>query len=718
MRRPSTRRLSAGIWYWIWLLRFAVTYRGGGGDRSGGRVRGAAWHLRYAGRTLVRRPGLSLAVLLTLGVGLGATALAYALVDGVLLRPLPYPGSEELVDISRVDPDWFGGPPSAAEAADVFATPFITVLDWQRMARSFTAMGAFAGRSATFTGSGEPVHVQGVVAMSGVFAALGSQPLIGRTLLEEDDVPGASPVVLLGYGFWVRHFGADRAVVGADVQLDGIARTVIGVMPEAFVFPDDAVGFWVNFDDAARSSPRRNAGYLHAVARLAPGTTLEQGRAEMADITVRLGEVEPEEQEFRAYVFPFREMQVAGIRPGILLLLCAAVVVLLVGAANVSGLFLSRVAERQREFALHTALGAGRGRLVGLVLAESLPLAVLGGAAGLGAASASLRPFLAALPMAIPRADRIHVDFGVLAVTLALSVATGIFIAVLPALRSGRVPVNATLRDGGHGSTFGREKARAQGFLVAAEVALAVLLLSTSGLFLQSHLLSMRRERGFRSDDVLTMPVSVPAAYRESWGRVRSFFADLMERLDAVPGVVDVGMANQMPLAGGYSSPPASVETASGVVEGAVHTSVVTPEYFAVMDIPITAGRGLVAADREGSAPVVVVSEAMARRFWPDGDALGRRVRLETGDDAPWREIVGIARSVRYGYAGSEMVEYYRPWDQDPTGYGVLVIRTQPGADVAAAVMRTTHELEATLPVTVTPLAELARREYDYRWAK
>lgn len=713
-------RWAAELWYWGYVLRFAVTYRSGGREPRGRGLRGLGWDFRRSVRVLVRQPWMSLAVVGTLAVGLGATTLAYAVMDGVLLRPLPYPAGEELVDISRVDPEWFGGPPSAANAGNVFATPPATFFDWQRMARSsFTAMGAYAVDGRSLTGAGEPLRVLGAVTTSGVFAALGVPPLIGRHLLSEDDAIGAPPVLVLSHGFWLRRFGGDPGIVGRQVYLDGIAHTIIGVMPQGFFFPVESADFWVGFDDDARTSTRRNAGYLHAVARLAPGASVRQARAEMTEITARLAQVEPEERDFEAHVFSFHELLTAGVRPGIVLLLCAAAVVLLVGSTNVTNMLLSRVTERRREFAVHAALGAGRGRLAGLVLWESLTLAVIGGLAGFVLTLVGLRPFLSVLPMVIPRAGGIAVDHRVLMVTLAVSVVTGLLLAALPAVRSGSLRVNAVLRDGGHGATGGRSSARARGLLVVSEVALAVLLLSVSGLFVQSFLLSIRQDRGFDAEDLLTMQLSLPSTRATSIEDVRSFFSDLLERVRAIPGVTEAGLGTQMPLVGGYSSPPASVETVHGIEEAIIHTSVVTPSYFAVMGIPVISGRGLLPTDRAGTVPVVVVSEAMARRFWPGESAIGKRVRLDDTPDAAWREVVGVVGSVRYSFAADQAVEYYRPWAQNPIPYAVVVMKALPGARGAAtAIVRAVHDIEPTLPVTVTPMTERAQRDQAFRWAR
>jgi putative ABC transport system permease protein len=726
--RGRTSRLGATIWYWAYVFKFAVSYRTGGkvrhpdpeeGRRRASAVTGLVWDAKSSTRSLLRRPWLSIAVITTLAVGIGTTTLAFALVDGVLLRPLPFPASEELVDVSRVDPAWYGPNPTAAQAGNVFATPAATFFDWERSAATFSSLGAYAWRSGTFSGDAAPERIIGAVATGGVFEALAVPAALGRYLTASDEAPGATPVVVLSHGLWVRRFGSDATIVGRVVRMDGVATTVVGVMPKGFAFPDETTHFWLAFDDERRSDSTRNAGYLHAIGRLAPGSSLAQARAEMTAIQTRLGERHASEAKFISVAFSRHELMVAATRPGLLILLGAAAVVLLVGCANVANLLLARVAERRRELALHAALGASRSRLAGLLLSESTVLAVLGGVGGITLAWVALRPFVAAFPMTLPRSAEIQMDLRVLVVSLLVSVAAGLLLGLLPVARSSRMDLNVVLREGGHGSTGGRRTSRTHALLVVSEVALSVLLLSTSGIFVQSYLNSARQERGFRGENVLALRVSVPDTRAGSEEELRSFYSELQGYMDAIPGVTASALAQQMPYSGCCSSPPASMDTEDGVQEASVHTSSVTPEYFQAMGVPILAGRALLPSDREGSPPVVVVSEAMARRYWPDADPIGKRVRLESTDEPQWHEVVGIAGNVRYQFAGPEFVEYYRAFAQHPYGSQAVILKTRSGAvGVAAAAERAVHALEPTIPVTARSLTELAAADREYRTAR
>ncbi|MGD8322174.1 MAG: ABC transporter permease [Gemmatimonadota bacterium] len=708
-------RAFATLWYWSYVARFALTYRGGGG-RSGLGLRAG---LRHAVRGLSRRPGFALVVVLTLAVGIGATTLAFAMVDSVLLRPLPYESPDELLNLSRVDPDWFPAPPTAADAGGWFATPAATFFDWEKRSRAFSHLGAYAGWSGSLEEGDEPLRVSGAVVTSGLFATLGVPAERGRYLVPEDDALGAAPVVVLGHGLWMRRFGGDPGMVGRTVRMDGTEYTVVGVMPEDFAFPAASTDVWVNFGDARVLDQTRSAGYLNAVGRLAPGVGLEEARGEMRRVSTEIAAIHPEERDFEVLVFPLREITVAGARQGLLLLLGAALLVLILGCANVTSLLLTRSAERRREFAVHAALGAGSGRLAGLVLGESLLLAGLGGLLGGLLARVSLTPFLAALPMAVPRAEEIAIDGRVALVMVAITGGLAVLVALLPAVQTGRSELNATLRDGGLGAAGGRGGLRGHGAIVAAEVALAVLLLSVCGTFFQSYRVSTARDPGYGMDGVFATYVSVPRLRNAAGDEQRAFFEDLTRRLASVPGTQGVALASQMPLMGMYSMPPAGVETSEGVEETILHSSVVSTDYFRVMEIPLLAGRSFDASDVASSTPVAVVSETLARRYWPGENPVGKRVRIGTEASGVWHEVVGMVGNVRYGFARSEATEYYRAAAQYPRSEFSVVLKAGGGdVAVATAARAVLREILPTVPVSVASLRERARYDRNYRWAR
>jgi len=726
--RGRMARLGPTLWYWTYVIRFTVAFWAGGSARassSGGtndpRVgfNGLVLDLRRSARVLFRRPWLSGAVVTTLALGIGTTTLAYALVDGVLLRPLPFPASEELVDVSRVDPEWYGPNPTAAQAGNVFATPAATFFDWERAATSFSSLGAYAGTVRTFMGDDRPERIVGAVATAGLFETLAVPAAHGRHLVASDDAMGAPPVVVLSHGLWSRRYGFDTRILGRSIRVDGVPTEVVGVMPPGFVFPRESTEFWRSFDDDSRSEPMRMGGYLHALGRLAPGVSLERAQGEIAAVQARLGEDYAAEADFIAVAFSRHELVVARVRPGLLLLLGAAAIVLLVGCANVANLLLTRATERRRELALHAALGASRGRLARLLIGESVLLSLLGGSVGIVLATAALRPFVAAFPMALPRTTSIQIDMRVLVASLLVSVGTGLLLGLLPVLRARRMDLEQILRDGGNKSTGGRHQSRSHALLVVCEVALSVLLLSTAGVFVQSYLNEAGQERGFTQEDIYTFRVSIPTEGRGSAEEVRTFFTRLARESGSIPGVLSVAMAHQMPYSGCCSSPPASVATNEGIEEGIIHTASVTPSYFETMGIPILAGRSLLSTDRAEGPPVVVVSEAMARRYWPAEDPIGKQVRLDTDEDPVWQEVVGVAGNVRYGFGSAESVEFYRAFEQSPYSSQAVILRTAPGvAGVAAAAERAVHDLEPDLPVTFNALVDLVASDRGYRSAR
>ena len=552
-----------------------------------------------------------------------------------------------------------------------------------------------------------------------MFEALGVSAAVGRHLLPEDDREGAAPAVVLSHGLWTRLLGGDPGVVGETLELDEERVTIVGVMPPSFAFPRRSADYWRSVTPGLLRDEARNAGSMHAVGRLAPGVSVEGAREEMEALTRSIAEVHPEEAEFEAYVFPLRDVTVAGSERGLVLLFAAAAVMLLVGCANVTGLFLARMVERRRELAVHAALGAGRGRLAGLVLGECLLMSIAGGGLGVLLAWVGLGPFVAILPMAVPRADELEVGFRALAAGFGLAVLAGVAMSVLPSRRALRTNLNDTLRDGGRRGGEGPGVARSHGALVSLEVALAVVLMSTSGLFLESFRQSAARDPGYVAVGVSTARLSVAALSDAPTEEQASFFRELEERLRGLPGVELAASATQMPYGGGFSQPPVSIDTDAEVVETVQHTTAVSAEYFQALGIPVLAGRTFGPQDVLGTLPVTVVSEAMAERYWPGLDPIGRRIRLDDGPDPQWMEVIGVVGNVRYFYAGGEIPQYYIPFAQRPAPYASLVVKARSGMGGGAAPIREAiREVAPDLPVSVRALADQAHEDTAYRWAK
>ncbi len=624
---------------------------------------------------LRRKPGFTVAAILTLGLGIGANTTIFSLVDGILLRPLPYPDADRLVGVYRIDPEVTGPDPAPAWLVDLWAVPYAVFEDWRDMSPVFSAAGAHFEPSFTLTGGDQPERLSGAVVTSGVFQALGVAPLLGRPLIPADDEVGAASSAVLSYGLWQRLHGGDLQIVGKHMTLNGTSYEVVGVMPRGFGFPFGQEDVWVSFDDARKTRPVRNAGYLQVIARVKPGITLERAQLEMDAVARRNGELHPEEVEHGIGLFSQKELFVSQSRSGLLMLLGAVALVLLIACANIANLLLVRATERRRELGVRQALGAGRGRLLTQHMSESLVLSLAGGVAGCLMAVATLKPFIAAYPGDIPRANEVTVDYRMLLIAVGLSVTTGLLTGILPAIRAARTPIVDVLQGGARGFAGGLRRNRTQSLLVVSEVALAFVLLLGTGLFVRSRTRLTSVERGFVSEGVITMPVVLPARYRDSTAISDAFYQELYQRVRAIPGVELVANANQMPFVGGMSWPPTSVETNEGIVEDIIHSSAVSDGYFEAMSIPLLSGRSFNATDLADTEPVIVVNEAFAEHYWPDEVPIGRRVRRDFAGDLIWRTVVGVVGGIRNRLGRDPFPEFYLPTGQNPSWYQIVVIK-------------------------------------------
>ncbi len=644
--------------------------------------------LKLAIRLLFNKPGFTMAAVLTLGLGIGANTTIFSVVHAVLLKSLPYPEPEQLVSVFRIDPKVTGKKPNPARLANLYAVPYAVHLDWARRSPVFETAGAYAPAGFTMTGGDRPERFIGARMDSGVFRSLGVQPFLGRALLPEDDQVGAPSLAILSYGLWQRHFGSDSSILGEQVVLNSEPHTIIGVMPQRFVFPDTNCELWASLDDAGKESPVREYGYLQVIARLREGVTLEQAQREMDGVARQIGEAQPEEKEHGIGLFPRKELMVVNSRAGLLLLIGAVGLVLLIACANIANLLLVRATERRRELGLRQALGAVRSRLVVQYFCESLVLSLTGGVVGYWIAFASLKPLVGAFPGGLPRAAEISVDYRLLLFAVGLSIVTGLITGSLPALRAIRLPIVDVLRDGGRGFAGGKHRSRTQAALVVSEIALAFVLLAGVALFIKSYLALTAVEPGFAADNVLTMTISLEERRGDSDEEFLAFITELHERLRALPGVQAVGGASQMPFMGGTSWPPTSLETSDGVIDDSIHSVTVTPEYFATMKIPLVAGRQLAKTDTQGTPPVAVVSEAMVRKYWSEENPIGRRIRVNVGDKPDWMTVVGVVGDVKYGLNRNPYPQFYVPYAQEPGGYQNVVLKTAMTPDVATPSIR------------------------------
>jgi putative ABC transport system permease protein len=617
--------------------------------------------LRYAARVLAKNPGFTAVAVIALAVGVGANSVIFSAVNTILLRPLPYKDSDRLVMVFE-DNSRFGYPHDTPAPANF--------IDWRDQNKVFEGMAAIADVSLNLTGAGEPERLDGKRVSASLFPLLGVEPQLGRWFAPEEDQPGANRVVVLSHALWQRRFGSDPVIVGKTITLNGAGFSVVGVMPESFQFPEREDQFWIPIAFSQNEAARRGSHYLQVVARLKPGVSLAQARAEMSAIAARLQQQYPDQNAgLGAAVVPLHEQMVGNMRTVLLVLLGAVGFVLLIACANVANLLLARAAARQKEIATRIALGASRLRLVRQFLTESVLLAVLGGGVGLLLSVWGVRVLKAFIPDNISQAKEIAVDARVLVFTLAVSLLTGLVFGIAPALQATNFNLNETLKEGGRGPALGGRGNRIRRTLVVAEVAVSLVLLIGAGLLVNSFLRLRNVDPGFRTDHVLTMSVTLTPLKYPDHARREAFYTELINNVEALPGVKSAAVASQIPLIKQGDSVGVIFEgrpLPEPGKENIVATRVVSPRYFETMGIQLLRGRVFNNQDRIGSPVVAVISDSMARRYWPGEDPVGKRLcpgRPQTPED--WVTVVGVVNDVlQYGLDADQKPQMYLSYQQ------------------------------------------------------
>jgi predicted permease len=662
------------------------------------------WHdLRYAMRMLIKRPGFSVVVILALALGIGANTAIFSIVNAVLLRALPFKDAERLVVISET---------VRRESIERRAASYPDFVDWREQNQVFEEIAAYEGQNLIITGGSEPERLNGEIVSASYFSLLGAQAAMGRTFLSsEDAVPDAHPVVVVSHALWQRRFGSNPNLVGQTLQLNDKVFTVVGVMPEDFRGMSGEAEVWIPMMMiSAFRSPKtleeRGARWHSAIGRLKPGVTLEQAQAEMTTIMSRLEQQYPASNRNRgALLIPAHEEAFRDLRLALLVLLCAVAFVLLIACANVANLLLARAATRQKEIAIRTALGASRWRLIRQLLTESVLLSLLGAALGLGLAYWGVDLLVALNPVELPSFVRINIDARVLFFTLLIALVVGVLFGLAPALQASRPDLNETLKEGGRTSAGGSRQ-RLRSALVISEMALALVLLVMAGLMLRSFQRMQKVDPGFRADLVLTMQTALPPQRYEADASKMVFSQRLREKIEALPGVESVAVASDLPLKGSSSAIFATAESKAARetdLHPRVYTHSISPGFFQTLGIPLTRGRDFTAQDVLESPLVVIISDSMARRYWPEGDAVGARVRLGTEAKDPWATVVGVAADVRH----RELIrqsntdpDIYLSLFQQPTDSLGLVVRSKSdAAGLAAAVRHEVQSLDPNLPL-------------------
>jgi len=669
---------------------------------GGGRTNVLAdfWNdLRYAIRLQRKNPGFTIVAVIALALGIGANTAIFSVVNTVLLRPLPYKDPERLVMVWE-EATKAGYPQDTPTAANF--------VDWRTQNQSFEGMAAITDDSFNLTGTGDPERLEGQRVSTDLFPLFGVEPQIGRVFTAAEDQPGNERVVLLSYGLWQRRFGGDAGIVGKSLQLNGSGYTVVGVMPARFQFPtaDDEV--WVPIAFTQEDATNRNRHYLRVVGRLKPGVTLAQAQADMSTIATRLQQQYPETNtDLGAVITPLQEHLVGDIKPALLILLGAVGLVLLIACANVANLLLARAAVRQKEIAVRVALGARRSRLIRQFLTESVSLSLLGGLVGLVIAYVGLIVLKAFIPENISQARAISIDYKVLGFTLFVSVATGLIFGLAPALQSIRFNQAETLKEGGRDAATGGSGKRLRSLLVMAEVAISLVLLIGAGLLINSFLRLRNVDPGFRVDNLLTMKIVLPDSKYERRVQRSAFYTDIVQRVQSLPGVRSAAVTTNLPLYRQGNSISISIEGRPEPPPGQediIVTRIISPGYFDTMSIPLLKGRQLTDQDTDDSPNVVVISEGMARRYWPGEEAVGKRIavgRIRSPED--WIQVVGVVKDVRqFELTADPKPQMYLTHRQ----FGFfdaqdLVVKTDvDSASMASAVRKAVWEIDKDQPVS------------------
>jgi putative ABC transport system permease protein len=653
---------------------------------------------RFAVRQLLRKPGFTTIAILTLALGIGATSAMFSVVNGVLLKPMPYPDSDALVRVNEVVPQY-----------GAFSVAPANFLDWRQQNGVFERIGAYSGTGGTFAFTDGPERIQGSAVSWDIFELLRIAPAKGSGFTAAQDVPNANTVIVLSHALWERRFNSDPSVVGRPVTVNGTAMTIAGVMPASFFFPNRTTEFWrpIALNPA---NATRGGHFLGVIARLKPGVAIGSANVEMKSIAERLAAQYPNNSAGEsAEVVSMHEQVVGSIRPALLTLFAAVGVVVLIACANVANLLLVRASVREKEIAVRTALGAGRGRLAMQMFVESAILGVTGGAVGLLLAYLIIPTIQTLGAGSVPRVADVAIDGRVLAFTMVASLLTGLLFGLAPAWQVSRDRSASVLKEGGRSSTTTGGRWVRSGLLVG-EVALSIVLLVGATLLLRSFARITHVDPGFKPEGVLAFQIALPAAGYPDPTRRIAFFDSFFEKLQAAPDVRAAGMVQALPMRGGYvlSFDLSGRPKAEPGKELSANHRVVTPGYFPAMGIPLRRGRLFTDQDREKSKMVALVDEAFVKRHFPEEEPIGRGVDIGNGTDG-FYEIVGVVGDVQTSALGEAAVPtMYVPYKQDVFSQMWVVARAGSGdpARMTGAVRQVLRDIDPTLPAfQITPLA-------------
>jgi putative ABC transport system permease protein len=654
--------------------------------------------LRYSIRRLRRSPGFAALAILTLAIGIGANAAIFSIVNTVLLRPLPFADPSRLVFLQQNIRQ------TKATSRDASPANF---LDWRARNHSLSGLAALRDSTFALAGGDRPERVGGAIVNANFFEVLGVAPALGRTFQPADEQPGAPRAAILSDALWRQHFGGRPQVIGQSVRLNDEPHTIVGVMPPGIDYPDKA-GVWVPPhwrvpDDSLAAgqdpSSQRSHGYIHVVGRLKPGVTERQARSDLDAVAASLERDYPNDnQNVGVELVPLHAALVGDIRPMVLMLFAAVVLVLLIATGNVSGLLIARATAAHQEVAVRMALGATRGRIVRQVLTESVLLAVIGGAAGVLLAMWLATALLALSPIELTMGRELQVDVNIVLFALAVSIGAGVIFGLAPARQSLHVNVHEDLKQTARGASSVKQR-QVRAVLVAAEIAFSLVLLVAAGLTIKSLIKLQREPAGFDPDRVLTVTVSLSEARYATPQLKADFWARALAALEQTRGFQAIGATSRLPLSGGTSTRGLTVAGAPPNVPSSADYRVASPGYFGALGIPFLRGRYFSEADREDRPKVAIVSAAMVARFWPAIDPIGRQFAI--GRSAPMT-VVGVVGDVHHtSLASAPQPTFYVPYRQDPWPTMTFVLRTTaPPATLANAVREAIWSIDKDQPVS------------------
>ncbi len=619
--------------------------------------------LRYALRTFLKRPGFTVVAVLTLALGIGANSAIFSVVNSIVLRPLPYKDASSLMVF------WGNLHNNGLNEIELSAPELV---DLQQQTKSFQNIAGYTIQGFNLSGLDQPERLRGALASANLFPTLGVNATLGRTFLKEEDQFERDQVVLLSHALWQRRFGSDPSIINKKITLDNQPVTVIGVMPAGFKFPEKDTELWkpLALSPELLTEDNRGSHFLNAVGRLAPNVTQAQAQADLDTVTARVTQDHKEiyRSGFSAAIRSMQDDKVGGsLRNALFILLAAVGLVLAVSCANVAHLLLANAASRQKEIAVRTALGASRFRIIRQFLTESLLLSSFGGLVGLTLATWGVRILVALIPKDTPRIEEITLDYRVVFFTLGVSILTGLLFGLAPALQAAKSDLNESLKEAGRGTGQSPARQRLRNALVVSEVALALVLLIGAGLMIKSLQRLHDMSPGFSPQQLMTMRIALPGSKYEKFSQGQAFFEELFDRLQARPEVKSVGAINLLPFGGGGGDRSFFIEgrTVSKHEESPdEQVRFISAEYFNAMEIPVLKGREFTPRDIDSAPAVMVVNQALAKKFWPNEEAIGKRISFSM-NEPKWYQIVGVVGNVKHrGLDTEEKPEIYVPFLQ------------------------------------------------------